>query len=77
MIATISMPIKISAKEITCENTPKEIQEFIMDLDLAVADASFTESIILQLAKDLAGDSRTRDIQRIGRTIMEMEGYAP
>lgn len=50
---------------------------FIRDLDFAVAEADFTETLILKLAEALAADSRTSTMITIGNKIAAMQGYTP
>lgn len=75
MTTTMRITRTLSASEIKHENSIEEIAEFILELDIAIADAAFTESLILKLASSLAADSKTSTMASIGRKISKMEGY--
>jgi len=71
---TLRITTALDADELKRENTTKEIKEFILELDLAVADAGFTQDLIIHLAESLKGDATTANMASIGNHIAKMEG---
>lgn len=77
MTITLNYPVTVSAFEIRLQNTRNEIMDFIMKLDFEVAEADFTETLIIKLANALASDSKTSTMVEIGNKIAAMQGYKP
>jgi len=77
MTTTLSFQATLSAKNLCFENSKDEIMKLIMDLDFAIAEANFTETLILKLADTLAADSKTSTMVEIGNKIAAMQGYTP
>jgi hypothetical protein len=77
MITILTTAVTLSAAELKHENSRETLMGFIMDLDFEVAEADFTESLILKLATALAADSRTSTMITIGNKIAAMQGYTP
>ena len=75
MITTIYMTHALDADAIKRENTKNEIADFIMELDGCVGESSFTEGLILDLARSLANDVKCSDMIRIGDEIANLEGF--
>lgn len=74
---TTTCTITLSPNDLKRENTNDDLMLFIRDLDFAVAEADFTETLILKLAEALAADSRTSTMITIGNKIAAMQGYTP
>lgn len=77
MTTTLSFQTTLSARDLCRENSKDEIMKLIMDLDFVVAEADFTETLILKLADTLSADSKTSTMIDIGTKISNMEGYEP
>ena len=77
MTTTLSFQTTLSARDLCRENSKDEIMKLIMDLDFAVAEADFTETLILKLADTLSTDSKTSTMVAIGNKIAAMQGYTP
>lgn len=77
MTTTLSFQTTLSARDLCRENSKDEIMKLIMDLDFAVAEADFTETLILKLADTLSADSKTSTMVEIGNKIAAMQGYTP
>ena len=77
MTTILTHAITLSANELKRENTRDELMEFIMELDFAIAEADFTETLILKLATALAADSKTSTMVEIGNKIAALQGYTP
>jgi hypothetical protein len=77
MTTTLSIQTTLSAFDLCRENSKDEIIQLIMGLDFEIAEADFTETLILKLATGLAADSKTSTMIDIGTKISNMEGYAP
>jgi hypothetical protein len=77
MTTTLSFQTTLSARDLCRENSKDEIMKLIMDLDFAVAEADFTETLILKLADTLSADSKTSTMVAIGNKIAAMQGYTP
>lgn len=75
MKTTLRINTNLSVDELKHENTPDEIKGFILELDLAIADAGFTQDLILHLAESLKGDMTTAEMKGLGNQIGSMEGY--
>jgi hypothetical protein len=77
MTTTLSIQTTLSAFDLCRENSKDEIIQLIMGLDFEIAEADFTETLILKLATELAADSKTSTMIDIGTKISNMEGYTP
>lgn len=77
MTTTLSIQTTLSAFDLCRENSKDEIMDLIMGLDFEIAEADFTETLILKLATALASDSKTSTMIDIGTEISKMEGYEP
>lgn len=77
MTTTLSIQTTLSAYDLCRENSKDEIMDLIMGLDFEIAEADFTETLILKLATALASDSKTSTMIDIGTEISKMEGYEP
>ena len=77
MTTTLSIQTTLSAFDLCRENSKDEIMDLIMGLDFEIAEADFTETLILKLATALASDSKTSTMIDIGTKISKMEGYEP
>lgn len=77
MTTTLSIQTTLSAFDLCRENSKDEIMDLIMGLDFEIAEADFTETLILKLATALASDSKTSTMIDIGTKISNMEGYTP
>jgi len=64
----------LNAAELRMGNTPKEIIDFILELDAAVADCGFTQDLIIRLAESFKGDATTQELVSLGNQIANMEG---
>lgn len=56
---TINVHVSLTAqdlREAALSGNQDDVRELIIGLDLAVADAGFTEDVIKELARSLAGD---------------------
>ena len=74
---TLTISINMSASSLTRDSTRDEIMDFILDLDSEIAEADFTETLILKLATALAADSKTSTMVEIGNKIAALQGYTP
>ena len=77
MTTTLSIQTTLSAFDLCRENSKDEIMDLIMGLDFEIAEADFTETLIIKLATALASDSKTSTMIDIGTKISNMEGYTP
>lgn len=77
MTTTLSIQTTLSPSNLCRENSKEEIMDLIMELDFAVAEADFTETLILKLAEALAADSKTSTMMEIGLKIAALKGYTP
>lgn len=77
MTTTLSIQTTLSAYDLCRENSKDEIMDLIMGLDFEIAEADFTETLIIKLATALASDSKTSTMIDIGTKISNMEGYTP
>lgn len=77
MTTTLTMTHALCPFDMVRENTRDEIFEFITELDSTIAESDFTERLIMHLATSLAPDSKTSNMQEIGRKISLLTGYEP
>ena len=52
----INVPAEIDPYEVVRDLSHEELREFILQMDLSVADAGFTYELIMDLVKSLKGD---------------------
>lgn len=70
----VSLAIEIDdIAEATREWTHEELMEFILASDLAVADAGFTEALVMRLCLSLRGDLETHDWEALVTEISAMK----
>lgn len=77
MTTTLSIQTTLSASDLCRENSKDEIMNLIMELEFVVAEADFTETLILKLATALSADSKTSTMVKIGNKIAALQGYTP
>ena len=64
----------IDAAAIRIGNTRDEIMDFIVDLDLSVAESDFTEDLVIKLIESLEIESVASIREKVAAILQRLEG---
>lgn len=60
-MATLNVDVSISPTRLLWDNAPLDLMKFILDIDRVVAEADFTEGLIIALCKSLFSEYEWND----------------
>lgn len=70
---TLPVDLNILGEAMAEHMSRGEVEDFICALDLSIADAEFTESLVLKLLKSLSGDLEGSEWSDLVATIAEFK----